>query len=134
MRRCGNRNCRMDVHMTSTRYCREVRFAGLGRAGSGGSTMCRKRGKCAWIVIVTVMLFLRSPSTMHFLKAQDSKDIAGRSADRRAIQALVTKLVAASNANDMRAFADVFAADADFTNVFGQYAKGRSEIYEFHAP
>ena len=35
---------------------------------------------------------------------------------------------------DANAFAAPFASDADFTNVFGMRARGRSEIEAFHAP
>jgi uncharacterized protein (TIGR02246 family) len=87
-----------------------------------------------FIVILTLMFSLHVSGTMHFVLAQESKEIAGPTADHNAIEALVTDLVAASNANDVKAFADVFAADADFTNVVGQHAKGRSKIEEFHAP
>jgi uncharacterized protein (TIGR02246 family) len=38
------------------------------------------------------------------------------------------------NIHDARAFAALFAEDADFTNVFGMEATGRSEIERFHAP
>lgn len=87
-----------------------------------------------FVMILTLMLSLHVPGTMHFVLAQESKEIAGFSADRSAVEALVTRLVAASNANDVKAFADVFAVDADFTNVVGQHVRGRAKIEEFHAP
>ena len=77
-------------------------------------------------VILTLMFSLRVPGTINFVFAQESKQVARLDDDHRAVQALVSKLVAASNANDVKAFAEVFAADADFTNVFGQQANGRS--------
>jgi uncharacterized protein (TIGR02246 family) len=55
-------------------------------------------------------------------------------ADAASVQALVTRLVGAANANDVKAFAAVFADDAEFTNVFGQPAMGRKAIEAFHAP
>ena len=60
-------------------------------------------------------------------------DMAAR-ADLAAVQFLITRLIEASNANDVKAFAAVFAEDADFANVFGQPAKGRKDIEAFHAP
>ena len=54
--------------------------------------------------------------------------------DTAGVKALVSRLADASNANDVKAFAAVFAEDADFTNVFGQRAQGRKEIEAFHAP
>ncbi len=47
---------------------------------------------------------------------------------------IVKSLVDAWNAHDARAFAQNFAEDADFTNVFGMHARGRGAIVEFHAP
>ena len=38
------------------------------------------------------------------------------------------------NRHDAKAFAAVFAEDADFTNWRGSGASGRSKIEEFHAP
>jgi uncharacterized protein (TIGR02246 family) len=42
--------------------------------------------------------------------------------------------VDAWNQHDAKAFAAVFAEDADFTNWRGQGTSGRSKIEEFHAP
>lgn len=47
---------------------------------------------------------------------------------------IVDALVSAWNAHDAGAFAAVFAADADFTNVFGMRAHGRAAIEAFHQP
>ena len=52
----------------------------------------------------------------------------------RAISELVDSLFSAWNRHDARAFAQPFAADADFTNVFGMHATGRDAIAQFHAP
>jgi uncharacterized protein (TIGR02246 family) len=49
------------------------------------------------------------------------------------IRAIVDQLVVAWNHHDAHAFAAVFAADADFTNVIGKGASGRQNIQEFHA-
>lgn len=51
-----------------------------------------------------------------------------------AAKRIVDALVAAWNAHDPHAFAQCFAGDADFTNVFGMHAKGRAAIEAFHAP
>jgi uncharacterized protein (TIGR02246 family) len=40
----------------------------------------------------------------------------------------------AFNAHNAKAFAALFLPDAEFTNVVGQFAKGRKAIEEFHAP
>jgi len=51
---------------------------------------------------------------------------------------LIKKLLAdftdAWNKHDAKAFSNVFSADADFTNVRGTSAHGRSEVEKFHAP
>jgi len=57
-----------------------------------------------------------------------------QSADRSSIEARLAALERAWNLHDARAFAAVFAEDADFVNVFGMPAKGRKAIEEFHAP
>ena len=44
------------------------------------------------------------------------------------------RIVGAWNQHDAKAFAAVFAEDADFTNWRGEGASGRSKIEEFHAP
>lgn len=54
--------------------------------------------------------------------------------DRKAIAALMDRFVGAWNMHDAKAFAAVFAEDADFTNWRGTGAGGRSEIEKFHAP
>lgn len=59
---------------------------------------------------------------------------AGEDGDRRAIDAVMDHFVDAWNKHDAKAFAAAFAEDADFTNVIGIGASGRSKIEEFHAP
>lgn len=56
-----------------------------------------------FIKIFTLMFSLHLPGAMHFVLAQESKQIVGFNDDYSAVQALVTKLVAASNANERRA-------------------------------
>jgi len=55
-------------------------------------------------------------------------------ADQPAITAVIDRFVDAWNRHDAKAFAAVFAEDADFTNWRGEGASGRSKIEEFHAP
>jgi uncharacterized protein (TIGR02246 family) len=54
--------------------------------------------------------------------------------DRKAIAAMMDRFVGAWNMHDAKAFAAVFAEDADFTNWRGTGTSGRSKIEEFHAP
>lgn len=54
--------------------------------------------------------------------------------DTPAVESLISRLIEAHNTNDVKAFAGVFAEDADFTNVFGQPARGRTAVEDFHAP
>lgn len=48
--------------------------------------------------------------------------------------AVIERFVEAWNRHDAKAFAAVFAEDADFTNWRGTGASGRSKIEELHAP
>ncbi|MER9184750.1 SgcJ/EcaC family oxidoreductase [Mesorhizobium sp. M0663] len=50
------------------------------------------------------------------------------------VESVAHRLIEAWNRHDARAFAAVFAADAEFTNVFGMQATGRDKIEQFHAP
>jgi len=59
---------------------------------------------------------------------------SGTEPDRKAIRDVMDRFVAAWNRHDAHAFAAVFADDADFTNVLGMGASGRSKIEEFHVP
>jgi uncharacterized protein (TIGR02246 family) len=52
----------------------------------------------------------------------------------RAVERIADVLVEAWNRHDARSFAAAFAEDAEFTNVFGMRASGRSAIERFHAP
>jgi uncharacterized protein (TIGR02246 family) len=54
--------------------------------------------------------------------------------DEHAIVAVMDRFVDAWNRHDAKAFAAVFAEDADFTNWRGTGASGRSKIEDFHAP
>jgi uncharacterized protein (TIGR02246 family) len=87
-------------------------------------------------IVISAFLFglLPMPVRVHGLGAQQAEPSSHVTTDEAAIQDLISRLVAASNANDVKAFAKVFAEDADFTNVIGQHVKGRTSIEEFHAP
>jgi uncharacterized protein (TIGR02246 family) len=54
--------------------------------------------------------------------------------DERAIRAVMDRFVDAWNHHDAKAFATVFAEDADFTNWRGTGAISRSKVEAFHAP
>jgi uncharacterized protein (TIGR02246 family) len=54
--------------------------------------------------------------------------------DQKAIRAVMDRFMDAWNKHDAHAFAALFAEDADFTNVAGRGATGRSQIEAFHAP
>jgi uncharacterized protein (TIGR02246 family) len=55
-------------------------------------------------------------------------------ADEHAIRAVMDRFMDAWNRHNAKAFAAVFAEDADFTNVRGNGASGRAKIEDFHAP
>jgi uncharacterized protein (TIGR02246 family) len=54
--------------------------------------------------------------------------------DEHAIRAVMDRFMDAWNHHVAKAFAAVFAEDADFTNVRGIGASGRQKIEDFHAP
>ncbi|WP_020573862.1 SgcJ/EcaC family oxidoreductase [Actinopolymorpha alba] len=54
--------------------------------------------------------------------------------DESAIHALLQRLVAAWNAGDARAFAELFTQDADYITFFGAHLHGRTAIEEIHRP
>jgi uncharacterized protein (TIGR02246 family) len=60
--------------------------------------------------------------------------MAQTKSDDAAIRAVMDRFMDAWNRHDAHAFASVFTADADFTNVRGQGASGRKELEEFHEP
>jgi uncharacterized protein (TIGR02246 family) len=53
--------------------------------------------------------------------------------DEKPIQQLVSAFLSAWNQHDAHAFAETFAEDADFTNIYGVGASGRTAIEKFHA-
>ena len=55
-----------------------------------------------------------------------------QNSDQAAIRQTVMGLQDAWNRHDMKAFANLFAEDADFVNVAGAWWKGRVEIEEKH--
>jgi len=58
----------------------------------------------------------------------------GREADEQAIRGVMDGFMDAWNHHDAKAFAALFSEDADFTNVRGMGASGRTNIEQFHAP
>ena len=61
-------------------------------------------------------------------------DQPGQQADTQQIHGAMNAFVDAWNHHDAKAFAAVFAEDADFTNWRGMGASGQSRIEAFHAP
>jgi uncharacterized protein (TIGR02246 family) len=55
-----------------------------------------------------------------------------RSSDRASLERLVGELEAAWNSADGAAFAEAFADDADFVNVYGMHVRGRTAIAAGH--
>jgi uncharacterized protein (TIGR02246 family) len=58
----------------------------------------------------------------------------GGAADQQGLREVIDRFMNAWNRHDAKAFAAVFAEDADFTNWRGTGATGRFQIEEFHAP
>jgi uncharacterized protein (TIGR02246 family) len=56
-----------------------------------------------------------------------------QTADEQAIRSVMDSFMDAWNHHDAKAWTAVFTDDADFTNVLGVSASGRSDIEQFHA-
>jgi uncharacterized protein (TIGR02246 family) len=63
-----------------------------------------------------------------------SMDSIGQMPDSAGIHQVLVDFVSAWNNHDANAFSMVFAEDADFTNIRGMGAHGRTNIDSFHAP
>jgi uncharacterized protein (TIGR02246 family) len=63
--------------------------------------------------------------------SQKSQDNAK---DNEGIRQVLRDFEAAWFKHDAKAFSMIFAEDADFTNVRGMSAQGRTEVEKFHAP
>lgn len=59
---------------------------------------------------------------------------AAHAKDEEGIRKVLADFLEAWNKHDAKAFSMVFAEDADFTNVRGMSAHGRTEVEKFHAP
>ena len=59
---------------------------------------------------------------------------AANANDGQSIKKVLADFSGGWNSHDAKAFSMVFAVDADFTNVRGVSAQGRSEVEKFHAP
>jgi uncharacterized protein (TIGR02246 family) len=57
-----------------------------------------------------------------------------RARDEICIRNVLKRVAEAWNKHDAEAFSMTFADDADFTNVRGMSAHGRTEVAKFHAP
>ena len=92
-------------------------------ASSAGSW--QMEAKVRRIVVMLLFLLITLPMAI----AQNSGEH-----DRQAIRTVMDRFMDAWNRHDAKAFASVFAEDADFTNWRGEGASDRSKIEEFHAP
>lgn len=84
-------------------------------------------------LMITLSLAFLAPAVLTIsANAQQSENV-GHAADEAAIKAVVTdQWMAGWNAHDVHQFASMFSEDADFTNVLGMSASGRTEIEKFH--
>ena len=65
---------------------------------------------------------------------REKSESATREESEKAIKQVLDRFIEAWNRHDAKAFSMVFADDADFTNVGGKSAHGRTEVEKFHAP
>jgi uncharacterized protein (TIGR02246 family) len=64
----------------------------------------------------------------------DTPPAKDSAADEASIHQVLAEFIGAWNLHDANAFSMVFAEDADFTNIRGMNAHGRTNIDSFHAP
>src|ERR1700694_11358 len=80
--------------------------------------------------------FLCLPLLLILIASSALSQIAtpNREHDEQGIKQVLTEFVEAWNRHDAKAFSMLFAEDADFTNVRGMSAHGRTEVEKLHAP
>ncbi|HXM35906.1 MAG TPA: SgcJ/EcaC family oxidoreductase [Pyrinomonadaceae bacterium] len=84
--------------------------------------------------LATILLFLILPTCVVAQATGGEAKPSGSAKDEERIRKALADFVAAWNKHDAKAFSMVFADDADFTNVRGMSAHGRTEVEKFHAP
>ena len=83
---------------------------------------------------VLFLLLLVVSSAAIAATATQSTGGRGEEKDRAAIAKTLGRFLDAWNTHDAHAFSLIFTEDADFTNVAGVHAQGRSNVEAFHAP
>jgi len=84
---------------------------------------------------ITLSLFLTIISSVALGQApREEGESTSREKSEKAIKQVLDRFIEAWNRHDAKAFSMVFAEDADFTNVGGKSAHGRTEVEKFHAP
>jgi uncharacterized protein (TIGR02246 family) len=83
--------------------------------------------------VVIFLLVTLSPYAVAQTAGGETKP-TGSAKDEEGIRKVLSDFVEAWNKHDAKAFSMVFAEDADFTNVRGMSAHGRTEVEKFHAP
>jgi uncharacterized protein (TIGR02246 family) len=87
--------------------------------------------KCCFLFAPLIAALI---STAAADQSSPSESTPNQEESEKAIRQVLTRFVEAWNHHDAKAFSMVFAEDADFTNVRGMSAHGRTEIEKFHAP
>lgn len=87
--------------------------------------------RCAFITIPLFLMLLAY--SVDSAAGADARPAAAAKEDE-GISKVLAGFVEAWNKHDANAFSMVFAEDADFTNVRGTSAHGRTEVAKFHAP
>ena len=77
---------------------------------------------------------LKTATLCLFLIPLAASGQTSQAADQQAIREVMDRFMDGWNRHDAKAFAGMFAEDADFTNWRGMGARGRSKIEEFHSP
>ncbi len=85
-------------------------------------------------ILMTVALVVAPLSLAMGQTTNEKPKSKGRTKDEEAVRKVVTDSVEAWNRHDVKAFSMLFTDDADFINVLGAGAAGRTEIEKLHAP
>ena len=84
-------------------------------------------------VCLAFLLLLLSTYATAQTAGGEAKSTSGAQGEE-GIRKTLADFIEAWNKHDAKAFSMVFAEDADFTNVRGVSAHGRTEVEKFHAP
>jgi uncharacterized protein (TIGR02246 family) len=82
--------------------------------------------------VVLLVIALSACAGAH--RSSHKRSLTNTGEEQEGVRTALGKFTEAWNRHDAKAFSMVFADDADFANVDGLGAHGRTEVEQFHAP